>query len=395
MDATLAPRTVRDLMDGFVYNELEEKGLYGLSGLLTIQPEYQRNYLYGDGKRDVAVIESILKGYPLGLVYFNITGVDERTGENTVEVLDGQQRITSIGRFVTDRFAIVDDQGNSQKFSSLTKDQQDMIMDTTILIYECEGTETEIKAWFQTINIVGVPLNAQELRNAVYSGPFVTEAKSKFSNTKSSFHAKWSIFVKAEVRRQGLLETALSWVAQAEDKTIDQYMAEHRHDDNCDELYDYFTTVIDWAAGIFTGTHSSMSTVEWNKLYEKYRRNGYSTAHITERVDELLGDPAVVSNKGVYEYLLDGEKDTRLLDVRLFSKVTKDRVYAKQTKAAKAAEVSNCALCAAGTNANAERIYKPGEMEADHVTAWSRGGGTDEANCEMLCVTHNRAKGNR
>ena len=163
--------TVKDICDGFVYNELEGKGLFGLSGKLTIQPEYQRNYIYADGKKDVAVIESILKGYPLGLIYFN------KVSDNNLGVLDGQQRITSFGRFVTNKFAVKDENGMEQYFGGIATDKKEKILKTKLLIYECEGTESEIKEWFRTINIVGVPLNSQEINNSVFSGPFVTLAK--------------------------------------------------------------------------------------------------------------------------------------------------------------------------------------------------------------------------
>jgi len=189
--------TVADICDGFVYNQLEGKGLYGLSGKLTIQPEYQRNYIYaeGGGKREEAVIHSLLKGYPLGLIYFNKVDTDK------FEVLDGQQRITSIGRFVTNKFAITDG-GNPKNFDSLAADQQERIRKSKLLIYECEGTETEIKQWFEKINIAGVPLNQQELLNAIYSGPFVTKAKEEFSNSKNANIRKWSAYVKGSANRR-------------------------------------------------------------------------------------------------------------------------------------------------------------------------------------------------
>lgn len=188
--------TVADICDGFVYNELEGKGLFGLAGMLTIQPEYQRNYIYaeGGGKREQAVIHSLLKGYPLGLLYFN------KLADGRFEVLDGQQRITSIGRFVTNKFAIMDN-GNPKNFASLPVDQQEMIRNSSLLIYECEGTETEIKQWFETINIAGVPLNAQELLNAIYSGPFVTLAKSEFSNSQNANIQKWSAYVRDQPKK--------------------------------------------------------------------------------------------------------------------------------------------------------------------------------------------------
>ena len=195
MKTSLKQISIADIVEGFVYNEAEGKGLYGLNGRLTIQPEYQRNYIYGDGKRDVAVIESILAGYPLGLIYFTDTDDDR------LEVLDGQQRITSIGRFITGKFAIKVD-GREQTFSSLAPEQQDLIRNTSLLIYTCSGSEPEIKRWFQTINIAGVPLNEQELLNAVYSGPFVTAAKAVFSNSGDSRQQKWSAYVKGDPKRQ-------------------------------------------------------------------------------------------------------------------------------------------------------------------------------------------------
>ena len=183
--------TVREICKGFVYNEFEGKGLFGLSGTLTIQPEYQRNYIYADGKRDVAVIESVLKGYPLGLIYFN------KVSDNKFEVLDGQQRITSLGRYVTGKFAIQDENGIPRKFFGLAEDLQQKILETRLLIYECDGTESEIKEWFRTINIAGIPLNNQELLNAVFSGPFVTLGKEKFSNSQNPLTQTWSAYIAA------------------------------------------------------------------------------------------------------------------------------------------------------------------------------------------------------
>ena len=214
MKADLKQYTVKDVTEGFVYNEFEGKGLYGLAGTLVIQPEYQRNYIYGDGKKDVAVIDSLIKGYPLGLIYFN-------NGEASLEVLDGQQRITSIGRFVTGKFAIKRD-GKEQTFSSLPQEDRDKILGSDLLVYVCDGTESEIKEWFQTINISGVPLNKQELLNAVYSGPFVTAAKAVFSNSGNALQQKWASYVKGDPRRQVVLEIALSWIAAAKDVTIDR-----------------------------------------------------------------------------------------------------------------------------------------------------------------------------
>ena len=267
--------TINDICDGFIYNELEGKGLFGLSGNLTIQPEYQRNYIYADGKRDVAVISSILKGYPLGLIYFN------RVNEKSLEVLDGQQRITSFGRFVTNKFAIKDENGMEQYFSGIASDKQQKILNTKLLIYECEGTESEMKG------------------------------------------------------------------------------------------------------------------LEWGRLYETYHKQPYDSKTVSEQVKNLYADPYIKNRKGIFEYILGGSIDTKLLEVRVFDEATKKSTYAIQTAEAEKKVISNCSYCAIGHDANKTKIWKLTEMDADHVTAWSKGGATVTKNCEMLCKSHNRAKGNK
>jgi hypothetical protein len=380
--------TVREIAEGFVYNELEGKGLFGLAGRLTIQPEYQRNYIYADGKRDVAVIASLLKKYPLGLIYFN------KVSDDNLEVLDGQQRITSFGRFVTGKFAIKDENGMEQYFSGLAKDKQERILDSTLLIYECEGTESEIKEWFQTINIAGVPLNAQELLNAVYSGPFVTLGKEEFSNTQNANNQKRSAYISGAVNRQEYWERALEWVSGGREN-IGGYMSQHRTDKTISEVKTYFNTVIDWASTVFLDIENEMRGLDWGRLYETYHSTAYNPATVRERVRALYGDAFIKNRKGIWEYILGGETDTRLIEVRVFDDATKKAVYATQTVAAEAAGESNCALCVLGHDANATKIWKLSEMDADHVAAWSRGGSTSIDNCQMLCSTHNRAKGNR
>ncbi|MBQ9171747.1 DUF262 domain-containing protein [Candidatus Saccharibacteria bacterium] len=378
--------TIKDICDGFVYNELEGRGLYGLSGKLTIQPEYQRNYIYADGKRDVAVIESILSGYPLGLIYFNQAGKDK------YEVLDGQQRITSFGRFVTNKFAVKDQNGMEQYFSGLDEDIQKKILEYPLTIYICEGEEKEIKSWFKTINIVGVPLNEQELLNAIYSGPFVTAAKEEFSNSQNANIQKWGAYISGSVNRQDYLKAALDWVSSG---NIDNYMSNHRKDADISELKKHFTSVIDWVSSVFIDLTSDMCGLEWGRLYDTYHKTAYNPRKVSERVHELYDDPFIKNHKGIFEYILGGEKDTKLLDVRIFDEAVKRRVYNKQTAEAKAKGVSNCPLCAVGHEANKDKIYALSEMDADHVSAWSKGGATTEENCQMLCKTHNRAKGNK
>lgn len=376
--------TVEDICKGFVYNELEGKGLYGMSGKLTIQPEYQRNYIYADGKKDVAVIESILKGYPIGLIYFN------KNGEQ-LEVLDGQQRITSLGRFVTSKFAIVDN-GVPQYFRGLSEDKKAKILNTKLLIYVCEGEESEIKEWFKTINIVGVPLNKQEILNAIYSGEFTTLAKEEFSNSQNTFVNKWSAYISGVVNRQDFLACALDWVSKG---NVEEYMSKHRHDNNINELKTYFNSVIDWVDSIFINVYDEMRGLEWGRLYETYHKQPYNSQILANKVLKLYNDEFIRNKKGIFEYVLGGCVNSKLLEVRIFDDRDKKTVYNKQTAEAKEKGISNCPLCALGNDNNKTRIWQIKEMDADHVTAWSKGGATDIKNCQMLCKTHNRAKGNK
>lgn len=379
--------TVEDICKGFVYDKSEGRGLFGMDGKLTIQPEYQRNYIYNDGKKDVAVIDSLLKGYPLGLIYFN------KTPSGQLEVLDGQQRITSFGRFVTDKFAIMLN-GRETYFSGLDENLKEKILNSQLVVFICEGTETEIKEWFETINIVGVSLNEQERRNGVHSGPFVTAAKKVFSNSQNASVQKWSHYVKGDVKRQKYLERALDWVSSAKGMTIDAYMSQHRFDTSISELENYFNSVIDWVSGLFNTTEC-MAGLEWGRLYECYHTRAYDRTALNNRVNELLQDESLGKRASIYEFVLGGEEHPELLEIRLFEESTKKIVYNRQTEEAHANGVSNCPLCALGSGSNHTRIYKLKEMDADHVTAWSRGGATTIENCQMLCITHNRAKGNK
>ncbi|PZO73075.1 MAG: HNH endonuclease [Mesorhizobium amorphae] len=385
--------TIRQITAGFEYSELEGKGLYGLGGRLTIQPEYQRNFIYADkgGERERAVVESVLRDYPLGLLYFNRTGADAQ-GQDLLEVLDGQQRITSLGRFVLGMISVNGPDGNPRYFSGLTAEERGRFLDTELLAYVCQGTETEIRDWFKTINIAGVPLNEQELLNAVYSGPFVTAARAHFSNSRDANMERWQTYLSGSPLRQEILATALAWVSEC---NVRDYMAARRNDPDIVEMTEHFDRVINWAGNVFPTPRKEMRGLEWDRLYRTYGDGRYDPQDVDERVGELLADRAINSPRGVFEYVLGGEEDHRLLDVRVFPEAMKKAAWKRQTDAAEDAGHSNCPLCAVTDGRNADRIWDLREMEADHVAAWSRGGATTGDNCQMLCVTHNRVKGNR
>ena len=284
------------------------------------------------------------------------------------------------------------DNSNPKNFDSLPADQQAKIRDSKLLVYECEGTETEIKLWFETINIAGVPLNPQELLNAIYSGPFVTLAKAEFSNTQNANIQKWSAYVKGSANRQEFLERALDWVSKG---NIGGYMGQHRKDININGLRTYFNSVIEWVSTVFIEVLPEMRGLEWGRLYELYHGTAYDPKKMSEAVKKLAADDYVQNHKGIFEFLLGGSVDTKLLEVRVFETQVARASYAKQTQAAEAKGESNCPLCAIGHSANKSKIYKFNEMDADHVSAWSKGGESSAKNCQMLCITHNRAKGNR
>lgn len=386
MKASLKKYKVSEITNGFTYNEFEGKGLFGLSGKLIIQPEYQRNYIYADGTRDVACIDSLLKGYPLGLIYFN------KVNNDKLEVLDGQQRITSIGRFVEGKFAISDVNENKNYFSGLSSDQQNKIMDSILLIYECEGTESEIKEWFKTVNIAGIPLNEQELLNSVYSGSFITLAKEEFSNSNNANIQKWSAYLKGSPARQDYLHTALKWISN---NNVDDYMSSHRYDNNITELKAYFNTVIEWISSIFENTYTEMRGLEWGLLYKNYHNHSYDKNLIDKRVSELMEDSDVIKKSGIFEFILGEESNPRLLNIRSFPNNDKKTVYTKQTNQAKREKKSNCPICNTDTDfKNTNHIWQFKEMEGDHIKPWSKGGKTEIDNLQMICKHHNAMKSN-
>lgn len=382
---------VKNMVDGFFFDKNEGKGLYGWGGDLTIQPEYQRNYLYEEkdkkyGSKEKGVILSVLKDYPLGLLYFL------KVGENKYEVLDGQQRITSLGRFYTGHFDIPW-KGSMKSFNGLDGDLQEKFLEHPLTIYICEGEQSEISDWFETINIAGIPLNDQELLNAENHGSFVTLAKKEFSNSRNPQIQKWCRYIKGSANRQDFLRTALAWVSDGE---IATYMGNHRHDGNINELKNHFETVMEWVVRTFDfAPFPEMCGLDWGDFYKIYHTNPYNPKETRETVKRLYEDDYVKSKSGIIKYVLDDCRDKRLLDVRLFDTPIKKKKYNIQTEEAKRLGISNCPDCVLENGANKAKIWGLSEMEADHVTAWSRGGETTIENCQMLCTHHNRLKGNK
>lgn len=327
METELKIYTVKELCEGFAYSETDGKGLYGLAGKLTIQPEYQRNYLYSENnsEKEVAVMNSVMKQYPLGLLYFN------KLPDGRLEVLDGQQRITSLGRYLIGKFSIMKN-GDPYKIYALNKEEKELIENTKLLAYICEGTETEIKEWFEIINIGGIKLNDQEKLNAIYSGPFVSAARKEFSNKEDARIQKWGCFISGSANRQEFLQEALKWVSHG---NIKDYMQEHRRDSNIKELKSYFNDVISWIEQTFDDIYPKMKGLNWGELYERYHTTPYDHIVVSKKVKELYDDPCIKDNKNVFEYVLGGCKDTKLLNVRVFDDNIKGRVYRKQTDEAK------------------------------------------------------------
>ncbi|MBS7401903.1 MAG: DUF262 domain-containing protein [Eubacteriales bacterium] len=370
--------TVRDVVSGYVDNQ--ENGVLGYSGKLDIRPAYQREFVYDEKKRN-AVIETIQKDFPLNVMYW------VKNEDGSFEVLDGQQRTISFCQYINGDFSL-----NDKYFHNLTEPEKEQILNYKLFVYFCEGNDKEKLDWFQIINIAGERLSDQELRNAVYTGPWLTNAKSYFSKTNCAAYLLGKDYVTGSPIRQEYLETVLSWI---NDGKIEAYMAEHQHDTHATPLWQYFQSIINWVQLIFPVYHKEMKGLNWGALYKKFGSNSYDPKVVGGMVDKLYGDLYVKNKKGVFEYILGGCVDTKLLEIRIFEDSVKRAKYAEQTQRATVQGKSNCPLCAVGENANKNRIYNIEEMDADHVSAWSKGGASDITNCEMLCITHNRAKGNK
>ena len=370
MDIKLHEIPVRDLFKG--YKDSQEEGVVAYNGLLDIRPKYQREFVYDEKKRN-AVIDTVLKDYPLNVMYWAVNG------NGTYEVIDGQQRTLSICQYVNGDFSIKDKDGNPQYFHTQKPDKQEQILSYKLMVYFCEGTETEKLAWFKTVNIAGERLTDQELRNAVYCGDWLTHAKRYFSKPGSAAVKVGEKYVKGQAIRQELLETALEWISIDQGCCIEDYMSKHARDAEATELWEYYRDVIDWVMMTFTKYRKEMKEVnrDWGKLYHEFRDNHYDTTLLEQEIERLMQDDDVTSSKGIYLYVLTRQE--RFLNLRTFDQRTRRASYESQQ--------GRCPLCG--------MTYKYEEMEADHIIPWSKGGHTTADNCQMLCRECNRAKGNK
>lgn len=362
--------TVREVTEGY-FNDAEE-GVTALNDQLDIRPKYQREFVYDDKKRN-EVIRTIMKGLPLNVMYWVDRGEQFQDDDDTprYEVLDGQQRTISICEYVDGNFSVDD-----KLFDNLPQDIQNKILDYELFIYICEGTDSEKLEWFKIINIAGEQLTQQELRNAVYAGSWVSDAKIYFSKSGCGAHNLAGDYLKGSSIRQEYLETAISWIAAKEGKSIETYMSEHQHDKNAICLWNYFRSVIDWIQAIFPKKRKEMKGLPWGLLFNKYgSRTDLDKDSLEKKIQELFDDYEVTKKSGIYEYLLTG--DEHKLSLRAFPDEIKKKVYAKQKH--------KCAIC------GKEFSYE--QMHGDHITPWSKGGKTIEENCQMLCRDCNLKKG--
>lgn len=360
MKIELKEMFVSDIVSG--YKDSAEDGVVGYGGRLNVRPAFQREFVYKDKQRD-AVIETVRKGFPLNVFYW----VKNHKGD--FELLDGQQRTISLCQYITGEFSI-----GYQYFHNLTDDEQDQILNYKLMVYVCDGTEKEKLDWFKIINIVGVQLTAQEIRNAIYTGEWLTEAKKYFSKTGCPAYEIAEDYLKGSAIRQDYLETAIEWLAAKDGKEVEDYMAEHQHDTNANELWLYFSSVVNWVKVTFHNYRREMKGLEWGVFYNKFNSKKYDPKNLEKEIVVLMEDEDVTKNAGIYEYMLDN--DERHLNIREFSDKMKRAAYEKQE--------GICTRC--------EQHFELDGMEADHITPWRVGGKTVAENCQMLCEKCNREK---
>jgi len=355
---------IREVVAG--YTDSAENGIVGYGGKLNIRPAFQREYIYKDKQRD-EVIRTVRKDFPLNVMYW-VIGDDGK-----YEVLDGQQRTISICQYVNGDYSI-----DHLGFKNLTKTEQEQILAYPLMVYICEGTDKEKLDWFEIVNMVGEQLSAQERRNAIYTGEWLTESKKYFSKNGCPAYAIASDYMKGSPIRQEYLETAIRWLAARDGGEIEDYMAAHQHDTNCNELWLYFQTVINWVKATFPYYRKEMKGLEWGVLYNKYGAGKYDPKTLEARIVDLMQDDDITKFSGIYEYLLTGEdkKTERLLSIRAFTP--------KMARAAYERQKGICPACGLP--------YPIEGMQADHITPWSKGGRTTAENCQMLCADCNRRK---
>lgn len=363
---------IRDVVMG--YSDDGEGGVRGYAGSLNIRPPYQREFVYDDKKRE-AVIQTILREFPLNVMYWAVND------DGTFEVLDGQQRTISLCQYVAGDFSVTID-GRPMAFHNLTQPQKDAILDYDLMVYLCEGDDKEKLDWFETINIAGEKLTPQELRNAVYTGPWLAHAKSIFSKTNGPAYGLASKYVPGSPIRQELLEKALKWKSGGK---IEDYMSCHQHDQNANELWSYFRAVVQWAQDTFTTYRKEMKSVEWGPLYDKYHGQQFDTGELERRTVVLIQDPDVTKQRGIYPYLLTG--DPRHLSIRQFDDRQKQATFERQHH--RCASGKHCKTLG---NDDGLMRFSIDQMEGDHITPWSKGGKTTVENCQMLCIPCNRDK---
>ncbi len=359
---------IKDLVKGYK-DDPETNQVEGYGGKLQIRPAYQRQFVYKDKQRD-EVIRTINKGFPLNTIYW------AKTGDDTFEVLDGQQRTISICQYVNGDFAL-----DYRFFHNLTDDEKNKILDYELDVYQCSGSDREKLDWFKIINIAGEKLTDQELRNAVYAGTWLGDAKKKFSAPNCAAYRLAKDYMSGTPIRQDYLETALKWMASKEDGELEDYMAAHQHDDNADELWDYFSKVIEWVKSTFTTYRKEMKGVDWGLLYNEFGTAYFSASDLEREIKELMMDDDVTNKKGIYEYVLSGKTREKALNIRQFSPAMKREAYERQQGV--------CPHCAAE---GVMTVYDIDDMEADHITPWHDGGKTNADNCQCLCKAHNRTK---
>ncbi len=363
MKIELKEITVRALAEG--YKDNAEGGVKGFSGKLDIRPPYQREFIYKEKQRD-AVITTIEKKFPLNVMYWAVRE------DRNFEVIDGQQRTISICQYVNGDFSYM-----FRYFHNLKKDEQEKILNYKLMVYFCTGTPSEKLDWFKTINIAGEKLTDQELRNAVYAGSWVSDAKRYFSKTSCAAFNIASDYMTGSSIRQEYLETAIDWISKG---NIEIYMSNHQHDPIAIDLWNYFQSVINWVKATFTTKRKFMKGVEWGRLYNEFKEKKYDPKKIETETAKLIADDDVTKKSGIYPYILT--RDEKYLSIRAFTDSMKQKVYEKQK--------GICPVCKKEKKKKYQ--WEIEEMEGDHITPWHDGGKTDEKNCQMLCKDHNRRK---